>query len=220
MSDNALPPLDSQPDSALDPEPVAVDSETLELLSLVLSRANYETQGAAAGDVQVVLGENLDNVVVATAAMTVTDLVRAEPLLSSFLVDRLGNANAEGKRWDGYVVLLTAQEAGMDNSQPLFGVTYNLRHVRRLVKVGVEPTMAGVARALGTLLPLTLSAVADTTSDPLSALEQRLLADGVDPTSVRSAIERFRVDHSMGLMTDEDSASREAESISEEGIDD
>jgi len=81
------------------------------------------------------------------------------------------------------------------------------------VKVGVQATLADVKRALRPLLPLTDSAIVDTTSDPLSALALRLEEDGVDPTSIRRAIARFKADHSMGFEIDEDSPLIETESV-------
>jgi hypothetical protein len=174
---------------------VTVDSEILELLLVVLNDVGYETETVAADNVPLVLAENLDNVVAATAMTTVADLIRVEPMLSRLLVDRLGGARADGKRWDGYVILLTTQPANLEKSETLFGVTYNLRHVRRIVRIGIEPTVAGIARALRPVLPLVHSASADSAFDPLVTLAQRLMTDGVDPESVQRAVARFRSDH-------------------------
>jgi hypothetical protein len=178
---------DPQPAQA----PIETDAELLDLLVITLERGGYQVQPTTAGDLPVLMAENADNVVAAAATVTVTDLVRAEPLLSRLLVARLGGANPDAKRWDGYVLLVTAQQADMTTSEALFGVTYNLRQVRRLPKTGVEPTLAGVARALRGLLPLTPPADVETVLDPLSALRERLMTDGVDPMAVQDAIARL-----------------------------
>lgn len=172
--------------------PIETDAELLDLLLITLERGGYQVQPTTVGELPVVMAENVDNVVAAAATVTVKDLVRAEPLLSRLLVKRLGGANPDAKRWDGYVLLVTAQPADMAASEALFGVTYNLRQVRRLAKVGVEPTLAGVARALRGVLPLIPPTDLETVLDPLLALRERLLTDGVDPIAVQAAVVRLR----------------------------
>lgn len=171
---------------------IGVDTQLLELTSMVLADAGYSLEELVVDDVSIVLGESPDNIVVMTATVTVRELVAAESILSRFLVQRLSEASAGGKRWDAYVAVLTRQSADVQTSDTLFGLTYNLRHVRRLLKVGVDPTLAGVARALRALLPLPRVDSMTALNDPLDALAQQLVADGIDEEIVSRSIGHFR----------------------------
>lgn len=169
---------------------IALDDDLLRLAGEVLTRAGYTTVPPGSGT-PAILAENSDNVVAVTATITVEDTVRAEPLLSKLLTAQMGSKSLDGKRWDGYVVLLTSQAAPWAVAEPLFGIAYNLRHVRRLVKVEVDPTLAGVQRAIRPVLPLPQPPSADELTDPLTLLRDRLLQRGLDAAAVDASIARF-----------------------------
>jgi len=126
------------------------------------------------------------------ASTTVEGLLELEAVLSGRLIARIETRRIPDRRRDGYVVLLTAQPAESQQSEALFGMTYNLRHVRRVVRVGVEPTTAGVARALRPVLPLLSRPNTQLILDPLDSLERRLNEDGLDPHNVARAVALFR----------------------------
>jgi hypothetical protein len=193
MTDPDLPPASEEvrtgSDEIVEPD-IAVDDDLLRLAGQVLIRAGYTTipPGSA---IPAILAENADNVVAVTATITVEDTVRAEPILSKLLTAQMGAKSLDGKRWDGYVVLLTSQAAPEATAEPLFGIAYNLRHVRRLVKVGVDSTLAGVQRAIRPVLPLPKPPAADELTDPLTLLRDRLLQRGLDAAAVDASIARF-----------------------------
>lgn len=176
-------------DVSVEPD-IAVDDDLLSLAGEVLTRAGYTTVPSESG-IFAILAENPDNVVSVTATITVEDTVRAEPILSKLLTARMGGKSLEGKHWDGYVVILTSQAAPGAAAEQLFGIAYNLRHVRRLVKVGVDPTLAGVQRAIRPVLPLPKPPAADELTDPLTLLRDRLLQRGLEAAAVDASIARF-----------------------------
>ncbi len=172
----------------------SVDDKLFELLGMTLADAGYAIEPTSADGIPAILAENPDNVVLATATLTVRDLVVAEAALSQALVDRVSEAPTGGKRWDGYVAVLTSQAAEAEASDTLFALTYNLRHLRRLVKVGVEPTIAAVRRAMRTLLPLGAdTSVPSLGISPIDRLVDRLLKDGIEEEVIQRALARFKV---------------------------
>ncbi len=175
-----------------DPRHIPVDPEGMELMQHVLSNAGYSTRTDGTQEPLSLVAENADNFVVAIATPTVADLVRAEPVVTARLVELLIAGGASNKKWDGYAVLLTNQPAQQELTELLFGLTYNLRQVRRLIKVGVEPTLAGFARALRPVLPMGNEARAEMARDPLTALEETMVTAGADPGLVGHTFADFR----------------------------
>jgi hypothetical protein len=168
------------------------DAELLELALIALSSVGYETSMQGTGRSQLLFADNTTAAIAVGASNTVAGLLDLESDLSAQLLQRMGARRIPERRRDGYVVLLTVQSAEAQQSEALFGMTYNLRHVRRIVRVAVEPTAAGVARALRPVLPLMSIPRPHVVSDPLESLERRLLTDGLSPSLVTGAIARFR----------------------------
>lgn len=172
----------------------SIDDKLFELLGMTLTDAGYAIEPTSADGIPAILAENPDNVVLATATLTVRDLVVAEAALSQALVGRVSEAPTGSKRWDGYVAVLTSQAAEAEASDTLFALTYNLRHLRRLVKVGVEPTIAAVRRAMRTLMPLGAdTSVPSLGISPIDRLVDRLLKDGIEEEVIQRALARFKV---------------------------
>lgn len=182
----------------------ALDVELLDLADSALRESGYVVQRFAIGGLDYVLAEDVDNVVALTAVVSVDAVLRTEPVVSNVLATRFANLASSPKRWDGYVVLLTSEVPDDSLAEPLFALTYNLARVRRVVRVGVEPTRAGVHRALRPILPLTKVADHIAPGDALRALEERLVADGVPPHDVSLALGEFRAQH--GALTEFDDA--------------
>lgn len=183
--------------------PRDADAELLELARDALARAGYAVEHNVEGVIPTVIAENSDNVVGLAATVTVEGALLAEPIVSKLLVQRMSGQDLNGKRWDGYVALLTSQAAPSSISSPLFGIAYNLRHVRRLVRVGVNATLAAVERALRPVLPLPMPPSADELADPLAALGARLLEQGVTREAVDEAFARFRLSLPAGTSNDD-----------------
>ncbi len=172
--------------------PAAVDTELLDLGQLVLQQAGYTVVRASIEGAPYLVGEDQDNVVVVAAVLTVDDVFAIEPGLSRALVERMAGSAADSKKWDGIVIMLTAASPDDTTTEALFSLTYNLHQVRRLVRVGVEATNAGVARSLRPVLPLSQAISETALSDPLAALEHRIVADGLDADDAAVAISTFR----------------------------
>ncbi|WP_310964898.1 hypothetical protein [Nocardioides terrisoli] len=172
---------------------IGTDSGLLELAEMVLRDAGYELTSDAADDEPVLLAENHDNVAVVTAPITLERLLDADSSLTRFLVERLATTDPGRKRWDAYVVFLCAQPGTPNQTETLSGVSNNLRKVRRLLRVGVEPTTAGVSRALRPLLPLPTLSRPTAIADPLQELESFLLADGIEPEVLHAALTDFLI---------------------------
>ena len=169
------------------------DDSLLELAGVALKQAGYTVVPADAGDLRVLLGEDEHNVVVITALISPDQIVAAESHASRALTQRLVAADLPQKKWDAYVVLLCAQSADDDQTEALTELASNLRHLRRIVRVGVEATLADVARALRPLLPLPVPAVKQRLADPVIALQGMLLRDGLDDAVVQDLMDAFRL---------------------------
>lgn len=168
------------------------DFELLELAVITLAAVGYETTIEGTGKSQMLFAENGLSAIAVGASTTVEGLLEMEAVLSGQLIARIETRRIPDRRRDGYVVLLTAQPAESQQSEALFGMTYNLRHVRRVVRASVEPTTAGVARALRPVLPLLSRPNTQLILDPLDSLKRRLIEDGLDPQIVARAIALFR----------------------------
>lgn len=185
MTDSAFERLDQSRD-------LIADVELLELALIALTAVGYEATIEGTSRNQLLFANSSTAAVAVAASSTVSGLLELEPSVSAELLQRMGARRIPERRRDGYVVLLTVQAAEAQESEALFGVTYNLRHVRRVVRVGVEPTTSGVARALRPVLPLISLPTTHIISDPLDSLERRLIMDGLDPLSVANVVARFR----------------------------
>ncbi len=148
------------------------DAGLLDLARVVLEGARYRVTAALSAEPPVLLAEDENNVVAVTAVLSPEQIVVVEPSVSRVLSERLVQAQVPEKRWDGYVVLLCAQRADTEQSRVLAELANNLRQLRRVIRVGVQPTHAAVARALRPLLPLPTPVLGATLDDPLDALSE------------------------------------------------
>jgi hypothetical protein len=173
-------------------QPAEVDTELLELAEIVLRQSGYTVERLPIDGVSCLLGEDQDNVIVLAAVVEIEDIFNVEPLLSRLLSSRLTGAAAEAKKWDGYAIVITSARPEDSMTAELNALTQNLNQVRRLIRIGVDTTRADVERSVRAVLPL--SPVTDGAGllDPLAALEQRLVADGLDAAEVAAAIAAFR----------------------------
>jgi hypothetical protein len=174
------------------PHDELIDGELIELAEVVLRQADYAVERGTDDSVAYLLAEDQDNVITVTAVLTADDAQTVEPVLTRVLVDRLSDRSVESKKWDGYVIILTSTRPDDDTTEALFSLTYNLNQVRRLIRVGIEPTTAAVARGLRAVLPLSQTPVDAISTEPLAALQARLIADGLDASQVEQALLGFR----------------------------
>ncbi len=173
------------------PDDGPIDTELVELAEVVLRQAGYAVERGTAEGAAYLLAEDPDNVITASAVLSADDAQTIEPLLTRVLVDRLSDRSLESKKWDGYVIILSSTRPDDDATEALFGITYNVNQVRRLIRVGIEPTTASVARGLRAILPLSHTRVDLILTDPLVALQTRLIADGLDSEQVEQALIAF-----------------------------
>lgn len=168
------------------------DLDLVGLARIALDAAQFRTSIVDVDGHQLLVADGTSTAVVVATTARVDQLLDIEPIAIRPLVERLGLRSVPDRRRDGYLFLLSTQPADASQAAALFGLTYNLRHVRRLVRVGVEPTAAGVARALRPVLPLLTRISTFEAMNPIVELEHRLIEDGLDPRIVRDAIDRFR----------------------------
>jgi hypothetical protein len=179
------------------------DAGLLDLARVVLEEAYYRVTAALDSEPPVLLAEDENNVVAVTAVLSPGQIVGVEPSVSRVLTERLVEARVPEKRWDGYVVLLCAQRADTEQSRVLAELANNLRQLRRVIRVGVQPTHAAVARALRPLLPLTKPVRGATLGDPLDALIERLIRDGLPAAAVAEVVAAYRIDVGVPLIDEE-----------------
>lgn len=178
-------------------EPRKTDDSLLELAEVVLRKANFRLQyDRIGGDEPVLLVENSDAVAAVAAFLSVRDLIEAESDVSRAVSRRVASAPASPKRWDAYVVLLTSARSAAQYSEELALLTQNLRHVRRIVRVGVDPTRAGLTRALRPLLPLAAINESRWDEDPLGSMRRLLERDGFEAREIEKALDDFQLTRS------------------------
>lgn len=188
------------------------DLDLVGLARIALNAAQFQTSIVDVDGLQLLVADGKSTVVVVATTARVDQLLDVEPVAIRPLVERLEPRSVPDRRRDGYLFLLTTQLADANQAAALFGLTYNLRHVRRLVRVGVEPTAAGVARALRPVLPLLTRVSTFKVMNPIVELEHRLIEDGLDPRIVRDAVDRFRFSDAAGHVTEaEDEGSADGE---------
>jgi hypothetical protein len=173
-------------------DPDIIDVELLEIAEDVLSDAGYRVDRVRHEPLDYLICEDTDGVVAVTAVVSADAVELAESLISERLAVHFAAAEANPKRWDGYAVVLTSGQANDSQSRALFSLSYNLAQMRRIVKVGVDATNAGVQRALRPVLPLASVSEQIAPGDALHILEQRLISDGVPAEYAMLAMAEFR----------------------------
>ena len=180
------------------------DVGLLELAELVLRAAGYQVFFDDVDHEPILLAENRDNVAVIAAPVAIDGLIDSDPAVSRLLNGRLDHVQPGSKRWDAFAVFLCAQCAGQDQTEALSEISNNLRQVRRLVRVEVEPTKAAVSRALRPLLPLPESPHSGVLKDPLKELEALLIADGIDRDVLDSVLTDFLIGVGLSVVAEDD----------------
>jgi hypothetical protein len=101
---------------------------------------------------------------------------------------------SDPKAWDGYLVLLCADEASPSDEELANRIRNDTAYVRKLVAGGDELwTLADVERVLVPLTPITLENAVSLDRDVLLERLPELLAERrLDPASVRQVIAAFR----------------------------
>ncbi|WP_162602361.1 hypothetical protein [Nocardioides daejeonensis] len=177
------------------------DLGLLELAELVLTESGYSVFYDTVDGEAVLLAENQDNIAAVAAPVAIDGLIDVHPSVSRLLSTRVAEAGPASKRWDTFAVLLCAQGAAREQTEALANITNNLRQVRRLVRVEVEPTKAALSRALRPLLPLPEPPHYGALREPLKELENLLRADGIEQDLITSVL----TDFALGLGRDESS---------------
>lgn len=178
------------------------DYQLSELAEIALKSSGFRVRTRDSSDSALLIAEDDVSIVGVAATTTIRTLVELEPALST-IISELRKATGYRPK-DAYSVLITTQQADSADSQPLFEIAYNLRHVRRIVRAGVEPTVAGVRRALRPVLQFSGDARVTLGRDPMELLRSRLLEEGIDAEFVDANIGKFeRTRHAVDLSDEE-----------------
>src|SRR5687767_13156711 len=118
-----------------------VDVELLDLAAGVLVDAGYSVTRTTEHGIDLLLAEDADNVVAITAVTSTDAIFDAEPAVTRALASRFAGPGEAPKRWDAYAVLLTSSTPDDAKAEALFSLSYNLKQVRRIVRVGVDATV-------------------------------------------------------------------------------
>ena len=171
-----------------------MDQDLFALAGSVLSEAGFAQKEVKLHEAAILLAENAYCIIALAAMPTMNELVAAEPHVEAVFRHAVDNADLGPKLWDAYIVLLTP-ESSLDQVRglgPLFNINYDTHGFRRMARVGIEPTLQGVRRALTPFVaPLRLENTGLST-DPLVALSAALIGHGVDESVVNRAVEIYQ----------------------------
>lgn len=159
--------------------------------ALLLQTHRYATHPVSlAPGMTLLLAENDFFAVGLVEFNTPAELSGAEAAGAAELADRL-STGAGAKRWDTYLVLLSATLAGDAMPESVTTIVYNTRFFRRIVRWNVQPDEDSLSRALRPFLPLT-AAQAEQPMSPLNRLAERLPSYGVSAKDAAQAIVRWQ----------------------------
>jgi hypothetical protein len=167
----------------------------VEIARVILQQVGFATELVPAhGERPLILvAENEYFIVVLAQAPSFDSLQFVDAELSEFIDSRL-DAQLGPKRWDLYLVVLCEAPAPEDAtaSQVLSELRYDTHTVRRLARVGVEPTIDRLSESLRTFLPLGRGSSNASLEDPLQHLERLLSSRGIDESVAGRAVAAFR----------------------------
>lgn len=164
------------------------DRELLSIATLVLETAGYGISNSLWGDTEVLIARRREKVALVSSFFSVDALVAAEP----GLVDMLVALEPPRPDLDLYLAMLTSQSSTGSMAGTIYSIAYNLRSVRRIVRVGIDPTAGDVSQALRPLMSLTSIEGSEAfREDPLRLIEAELIKNGVDAELVHSYLQRF-----------------------------
>lgn len=129
------------------------------------------------------------------AVVDIDDFDQVEQLESAAvqeLAQRLRHSGVGAKRWDTYLVLLSAtRPTDAEDVASLDAIERDTRGVRRLASVGTDPTDEAVERALRPFIAMQTSG-SKMLSDPFDELEAQLAMHGVSPETAARTVGNFR----------------------------
>lgn len=173
---------------------VPVDLDLTEIATSVLRDSGFVST-VVDGQPSVLLAEGPYAIVIVGTTTRLSAVSTLNQYAEQALVKALASAKNLGqKKWDTYIVVLTSQAQGenADDVDAVYALNYDTRHARRIVRTGVNPTLADVRRALNPLLPLDEMRDESVLDDALSLLQIRLLHHGVSEKDAAEAIAEFR----------------------------
>jgi hypothetical protein len=150
---------------------------------------------------QWLVAENELFVLAAVAGGTLDELGDIEPLAAEAVLERLAGLDAGAKRWDAYLMLLTAQRWESIDRRERVELVYNTRGVRRLVGADLAPDDDGelrpaLSRALRAFLPLG-EPLGTALEDLDEALVRALVLNGVDRDAAPRYVAAYRAKGSL-----------------------
>jgi hypothetical protein len=169
----------------------------LQIAAALLDKAEFATAKLelSVGGHELLLAENPYFIVAVAVSPSISGLRAIDDVASVELARRVAAADIGPKQWDAYLVLLTTQRAATsaDDVASLAALAHDTRAVRRLVLTDVQPGTDSLARALRPFLPLrSAPSSSEATADSLSLLREELVTQGLDPTSIGTALRLFR----------------------------
>lgn len=170
----------------------------LECAERVLARAGFAVriESLEGAGCSWLLAENELFALGAIVGKTLDEIEPLEATATQALLDRLGGLNGGAKRWDAYLILLTAQRWSALDDRERVNLVYNTRGIRRLVGAGIVADETHnleevVAAALTPFQPLRDPLITGLT-DLYEALLSALVVNGVSDESARRYVAAFR----------------------------
>jgi hypothetical protein len=177
------------------------DVELLALAREVLAGEGYSVDSVrTSSGLDLVLAENPLFIVAVAAVPTVDQLRLAESFAADALSQRFADVDLGPKRWDAYLVLLSQESRPeqREDARVVFELTYDTHAVRRIVRLGVIPTMSEVRRSLQPFVrPIELSDPS-IAKDPLEMMIESLVEHGVSREIASRSVHAFKQGASVG----------------------
>lgn len=164
------------------------------LAQSVLSREKFSTEVVEdpPGGRQLLLAENRYFVLCVGSADSAELLIELESFAATQLAKRIAGSPLGAKKWDAYLVLMTAEAAAPDLMSALHELNHNTAGFRRLARANVRPSLVGIESVLRPFLPLPELAPRVLVTDPLQELESELVRQGIEASEALRVVSTFR----------------------------
>lgn len=175
------------------PTTAHADQELVTLARSILEREGFVVEQGTGDAHSILLSENPYFIVAVVTASTVNQLLEAESLGETTLVERLNDHDLGPKVWDAYLVLLTQEPAPDDaeTTRNLFEINYDTASLRRIVVPDVRPTTSAVETALAPFIAPPTKTDEAVVESPFAQLTRSLAGLGVDPDLAKRAVAAF-----------------------------
>lgn len=173
---------------------VTFTDERLGIAADVLAEAgfNIERVESPQGREEIVADDSYF-VVAVVDVLSLPEIGEAEAGLTDDLLRIASERDLGPRRWDLYSVILCESDVRPGDSVGiLFELTYDTKYVRRIIRVGVKPTIASIREALRMFMPIRPMPMDAPLADPLADLEKALNEEGLAEDEAAHVIAAFR----------------------------